>query len=89
MYDGSVWKDFSSDKYDNFLKVPGNMLLSLNTDLFQPFERTNYSVGVLYLVILNLPRDQRYKMENIIIMGVIPGPKEPKLTMNSFIGPPV
>ena len=25
-------------------------------------------------------------MENIIIVGVIPGPKEPKFTMNSFIG---
>lgn len=87
VYDGSVWEDFNSDKYNNFLQVPGNLLLSLNTDWFQPFERTKYSVGVLYLVILNLPRDQRYKMENIIIVSVIPGPKEPKLIMNSFIGP--
>ena len=87
VYDGTVWQDFNSDKYNNYLKLPGNLLLSLNTDWFQPFERTKYSVGVLYLVILNLPRDQRYKMENIIIVGVIPGPKEPKLTMNSFIGP--
>ena len=87
VYDGTVWQDFNSDKYNNYLKLPGNLLLSLNTVWFQPFERTKYSVGVLYLVILNLPRDQRYKMENIIIVGVIPGPKEPKLTMNSFIGP--
>jgi len=46
-----------------------------------------YSVGVVYLVVLNLPRNLRYKMENIIIVGNIPGPKEPKLTMNSFVGP--
>ena len=26
-------------------------------------------------------------MENVIVIGIIPGPKEPKLTMNSFIGP--
>ena len=26
-------------------------------------------------------------MENIILCGIIPGPKEPKLTMNSFISP--
>jgi len=26
-------------------------------------------------------------MENIIIVGIIPGPKKPKLTMNLFIGP--
>jgi len=72
-----VWKDFSSDKYMNFLRTPGNLLLSMNTDWFQPYSKTIYSVGVIYLVIL----------ENIIIVGIIPGPKEPKLTMNSFIGP--
>jgi len=87
VYDGAVWKDFNSSKYENFLMTPGNLLLALNTDWFQPFEKTRYSVGVLCLVVLNLPRDQRYKMENIIIVGLIPGPKEPKLTMNSYIGP--
>jgi len=66
IYDGVIWKDFNSDKYSNFLKYPGNLLLSMNTDWFQPFVRTQYSVGVLYLVVLNLPRDQRYKMEKII-----------------------
>jgi len=87
IYDGAIWKDFNSEKYSNFLKYPGNLLLSLNTDWFQPFSRTKYSVGVLYLVVLNLPRYQRYKMENIILCGIIPGPKEPKLTMNSFVSP--
>ena len=87
IYDGVVWKDFNSEKYSNFLKRPGNLLLSLNVDWFQPFRRTKYSVGVIYLVVLNLPRNQRYKIENIILSGIIPGPKEPKLTMNSFIAP--
>jgi len=77
----------TQDKYFDFLKYPGNLLLSLNTDWFQPFSRTKYSVGVLYLVVLNLPRNQRYKMKNVILCGIIPGPKEPKLTMNSFIAP--
>lgn len=87
VYDGEVWKDFNSEKYSNFLSRPGNLLLSLNVDWFQPFRRTKYSVGVMYLVILNLPRDERYKIENIILSGIIPGPKEPKLTMNPFIAP--
>jgi len=47
--DGSVWKDFSSDKYINFLRTPGNLLLSMNTDWFQPYSKTIYSVGVIYL----------------------------------------
>jgi len=35
VYDGSAWKDFSSDKYMNFLRTPGNLLLSMNTDWFK------------------------------------------------------
>jgi len=61
--------------------TPGNLLIAFNIN------PTRYSVGGLYLVMLNLPRNQRYKMENIIIVGIIPGPKEPKLTMNLYIGP--
>ena len=56
--------------------IPGNMLFMLSIDWFQPFERTQYSIGVIYLVIQNLPRSVRFKPENIIIVSAIPGPKE-------------
>ena len=46
-----------------------------------------YSVGVIYLVVNNLPRQIRYRRENVIIVAIIPGQKEPKLTMNSFLQP--
>ena len=59
----------------------------LNVDWLQPFDRSTYSVGVIYAVILNLPRDQRFKMKNIIICGIIPGPHEPKGTINTFLQP--
>jgi len=39
------------------------------------------------MVVNNLPRQVRYKRENTIIVGIIPGPKEPKLTMNLFLQP--
>ena len=51
------------------------------------FHTLEYSVGVIYLCLNNLPRSLRYKRENIIIVGIIPGPSEPKLTMNSYIMP--
>jgi len=52
------------------------------------FSQSQYSVGVLYLVILNLPRDIRFKPENIIIAGIIPGPHEPKPNeINSYLRP--
>ena len=31
----------------------------------------------MYLTILNLPRKIRFKQENVLLIGLIPGPKEP------------
>ena len=56
----------------------------MNVDWFQPFEHTVYSVGVISITFLNLPRLARFKRENIIVVGVIPGLKEPSLHMNIF-----
>ena len=84
IYDGRVWKEFSS----SFLTSPFSLGLILNLDFFQPYEHTVYSVGVLYLTVLNLPRTIRYKLENIIIVGIIPGPREPSTNgMNFFLEP--
>jgi len=87
IYDGSVWKEFNSADRHDFLTSPHCYLLTMNVDWFEPFERGVYSVGVIYLTIQNLPRDERYKPENIIIVGVLPGPNEPKLTINSYLTP--
>ena len=46
-----------------------------------------YSVGAIYLTIQNLPRSERFKVENILLIGVIPGPKEPKYNINSYLTP--
>lgn len=59
----------------------------MNVDWFQPFSHVSDSIGALYLVILNLPRQERYKKENMILVGVIPGPKEPSLNINSYLAP--
>ena len=73
-----------------FLSLPGNLLLMLNIDWFQPFTHTQYSVGVMYLVIQNLPRAIRFKPENIIIVSTIPGPKEPDYNrINNYLIPMV
>ena len=87
IYDGNVWKFFHSDDGNNFLQSPYCLLLALNVDWFEPFERGIYAVGAIYLTILNLPRSIRYKPENIILVGIIPGPKEPKHTINSYLTP--
>ena len=77
VYDGNLWKEWMKPGGVSYLEVPGNLVLMLNIDWFQPFAHIQYSVGVIYLVIQNLPRSLRFKPENIIIVSTIPGPKEP------------
>lgn len=75
IYDGDVWKMFDTDNGLNYLLSPHCYLLTLNVDWF---ERGVYSVGAVYLTIQNLPRNERYKPQNVIIVGILPGPNEPK-----------
>ena len=41
----------------------------------------------MYLAIMNLPHNIRYKRENIIILGLIPGPKEPSISIDTYLTP--
>ena len=86
--DGRIWKKLISDM--SLDHEPMNILgVLINIDFFQPFKHVSYSVGVIYAVIINLPRHTRYKPNNVIIIGVIPGPHEPKKHLNSYLGPVV
>jgi len=37
------------------------------------------SATAIYMVLLNLPKDQRFKYKNMYLVGVIPGPSKPSL----------
>ena len=87
VYDGSIWKDFMTVEGRPFLSVCNNYGLLLNIDWLQPYKHIEYSVGVMYLVILNLPRSVRFKRENVILFGIIPGPCEPSRTINTYLAP--
>ena len=71
VYDGQMWQFFQYDADGlPFLAVEHNYLLMLNCDWFQPYKHTQFSIGVIYLAIENLPREYRFKRENIIIVGI-------------------
>ena len=62
--------------------------LMLNLDWFQPFDGTIHSTGVLYAAICNLPRDIRFKRENLLILGIMPSPNEVSLhKINHYLAP--
>jgi hypothetical protein len=90
IYDGEVWKTFKSD--DTLFFTPeladSNLGIMINLDWFQPFDRTIYSTGVIYGVICNLPREIRFRQENMLILGLLPGPHEVHAdNINHFLSP--
>ena len=87
IYDGRVWKEFMHVNNTPFLAASNHLGLMLNVNWFNPYKHSPYSVGVVYLVILNLPRSMRFKKENIILVGLMPGPHEPSLHINTYLDP--
>lgn len=73
-----LWAEFQNMAGAPFLSSSHTYALMLNLDWFQPYKLTQSSVGALYLTIMNLPYNQRFKRENIILLGIIPGPGEPQ-----------
>ncbi|GET51251.1 hypothetical protein GLOIN_2v1776801 [Rhizophagus irregularis DAOM 181602=DAOM 197198] len=91
IYDGRIWMSFEDGKRELFFKkeyAETHIGLMLNMDWFQPYINSQYSVGVIYAVICNLPRSERFKPYNILTLAVIPGPKEPKKhEINNYLYP--
>jgi hypothetical protein len=70
----------------------GRYLFSLSVDWFNPLGNRQagkkISVGVISVVCLNIPPEQRYKPENMFLAGIIPGPREPPVdACNHFLTP--
>jgi hypothetical protein len=78
-----------------FIPGPGNdlhLVFSLCADGFNPFgnkvAKGSVSVTGIYMVCLNLPPDQRYHVENMYLVGVVPGPNKPSMEeLNHFLRP--
>ncbi len=88
VYHGQLWKDFQKFNGEDFLNAQRNYGLMLNFDYFQPMKhRNDYSVGVLYLVLLNLSRSERFKWENVIVVGIVPSIKHEPKNLNEFLRP--
>ena len=80
---GSVWRNFKGPDGSRFTSHRRNLALMMNVDWFQPFKHSPYSVGVIYLAVMNLPRAERFKRRNIIVVGILPAPGEPS-SLNPF-----
>ena len=73
VFSGKIWIDFLCHEGESFLASKNSIGVMLNIDWFQPFKHRQYSVGVLYLAVMNLPRAIRYKRENVLLIGLMSG----------------
>ena len=86
IYDGSVWKSFLTVNGKEFLLSRYSFGLLINVDWFQQYNHVQYSVGAIYVYHhIELSSLSWYRRENMILMGVTPGPHELSLHINSFI----
>lgn len=84
VYSGRIWQQYANQP---FFSEPFSLGFVINIDWFQPYKHIAYSVGAIYLAILNLPRHIRYKKDNILFIGILPGPHEPSHDVNSYLEP--
>jgi hypothetical protein len=95
IFSGDVLRSFSGSDGSTFLPsrpFEGRYVFGLSVDAFNPFMNKQAgkktSTTAVYMVLLNLPPSARYKVENMYLAGVIPGPREPSLTqINHLLRP--
>ena len=87
IYVGKLWKKYQYMNGQPALANPYVYAVMINIDWFQPFKLTQALVGTMYLTVLNLPYQSRFKGENVILLGVISGPSEPARDVNEYLKP--
>src|SRR5438046_2432434 len=64
---------------DNFIADLTGIGFFCSSDGVHLFKsRTNFAIWLIMLLNLNLPPDERVKLENVILCGFVPGPKNPQ-----------
>lgn len=92
IWDAELLANFVGPDTLPFCTRGGHLAFALAIDWFNPYQnleaKKKWSIGAVYLVCLNLPPEERFKIENVCLVAVIPGPKEPALeAINIFLDP--
>jgi len=86
VYDGKMFDQLKDAYSIPFSEMENALHLTLNVDWFNPFDSGTYSCGAIYMSINNLPREERFKEENIMLVGLMPGGQEASTSdMNNYL----
>ncbi|XP_059281257.1 uncharacterized protein LOC132034945 [Lycium ferocissimum] len=88
--DGEAWKHFDRT-YPDFASEPRNIRLGLSADGFTPFSvsATPYSRWLVFLTLYNLPPEMCMTSPYIFRNTVIPGPRNPKVSIDVYLQQPL
>jgi len=86
IWDSPVFKKFRDVDETPFFDKHGDearFAFSLGADSFHPLgsleAKQSMSATAIYMVLLNFPKEERFKYKNMYLVGVIPGPSKPSL----------
>ena len=74
IYDGAVYQQLMTE---GFLNCKFNFSFTWNTDGVPLFRSSKFSIWPFFLAINELPYNERYKKENVILAGLWFGPHKP------------
>ena len=76
-FDGEGYRKLC-DMYGGEEEVKYDVFLGISADGFEPYKNRRYSVWSIAAINLNLPPHERFKVKNILPLGFVPGPTQPK-----------
>jgi hypothetical protein len=85
VFDGELYRNFHLNQLRLF-RDRRDVALHMSLDGVQVINMRHHEVTPVILINLNLPPDERYKIENILVSLVIPGPHKPK-ELDTFLQP--
>jgi hypothetical protein len=85
IFDGDLYHKFHLDQLGLF-RDRHDVALHMSLDGVQVTNMRHHEVTPVILINLNLPPGERYKIENILVSMVIPGPNKPK-ELDTFLQP--
>ncbi|KAG2217956.1 hypothetical protein INT45_001390 [Circinella minor] len=83
-----IFDGFAFEDQERYFNDEFSVGLALFCDSFAPFDagRNSVSMQLIHLVVMNLPKDERYKNKNMLQVPIALGPLKPK-NIHSFLSP--
>lgn len=93
IHQSRLWKTFRGPNGKHFTATSGNLVFGMFVDGINPFGNKQSghhdSITFIVLICLSLPINIRHQPENVFLVGIAPGPREPSLEQMNWILKPI